>query len=97
MAKQFPEVNGKYGAPMGRSQYGRPDDCEPRSVRLFAVRLHDGYDDGGAYWGLNFPGAILYCATDGKDYLEFIRAENRTDAAVRMGIEPDRLIRGVRG
>ena len=47
MAKQFAPVSCTYGAPMGRSTFGTPTDCAPRTVRVFKVRLSDGYDDGG--------------------------------------------------
>lgn len=60
MAKQFDEVSCKYGAPMGRRD-SRGDGDAPYKMRLFKVKIDSqGYDDGGAYWGL---GETLYCAT----------------------------------
>lgn len=82
MGRQLPDVNSKYGAPMGR----RESNIKPtgRTVRLFRVRLNSGgYDDGGAYWGIGEP---LYCATDGAAYLRFIRANDRRHAADRLDI-----------
>jgi hypothetical protein len=90
MPSQLPHVNCKYGAPMGRwtSPSRKPAG---RTVRLFRVILDaGGYDQGGAYWGL---GARLYCATDDRDYQDFVRASSRAAAAVALGIT-DRLRRG---
>jgi len=56
----IPPVVTKYGAPMGRAEWGRPEDCPARGVHLFHVPLDSGgYDRGGAYWG---HGQRLYCA-----------------------------------
>jgi hypothetical protein len=94
MTKQFIPVDCSRGAPMGRAEYGTATECEPRTVRVFKVRLDGDYDDGGAYWGCNSFGAYLYCATDGADYRAFVRATSRADAIIRLGIPCDRLIRG---
>jgi len=93
MKKQFSIVDSAYGAPMGRATSGTAAACEPRTVRLFRVVLIDGYDDGGAYWGANSRGSFLYCATDGAGYREFTRAASRADAATRLGVPTDRLVR----
>jgi hypothetical protein len=64
-------VNTKYGAPMGRSDKGeKPSDC-----RIFDryVPLTDGYDKGGAYWGLG-PQLRVKFSQDGT-YVEFYRIE----------------------
>lgn len=69
---------------MGRSAYGIPENLDPRSVRVFRVRLDSGgYDDGGAYWGHY---QSLYCATDGDNYRQFTRALSRADAIANLGI-----------
>ena len=86
MSKQFPMLNLTYGSPMGRATYGKPEECARRSVSLFAVALTDGYDDGGAYWGSARRGEAIYCATDGADYLDFVRAGSRADAAICPGV-----------
>ena len=89
MAKQFSPVNAKYGAPMGR--YANGANPEPRTVRLFRVRLDSGgYDDGGAYWGIGKP---LFCATDGADYRHFVRADSRHAAAVALDLTNGELVR----
>mgnify|MGYP001580030912 CR=1 FL=1 len=78
-------VASQYGAPMGRHA-GTSDatSCPPRSVRLFRVRIDSqGYDAGGAYWGI---GAPLWCATDEEDFEEYVRAGTRAHAAHLLGI-----------
>lgn len=86
MTRQFPDVSGRYGAPMGR--HTAPDlDISPRSVRLFAVRLDSGgYDDGGAYWGLRPPGTRLWCAIDKDGDMQFTDAATREQACFILGI-----------
>lgn len=92
MADQFEKVDCARGAPMGRRGYGRQPGAGLR-VRLFRVRLDSGgYDDGGAYWGI---GAPLYCATDGADYREFIRAPSRFAACALLDLDPETLSRAV--
>lgn|SRR5574337_180263 len=88
-------VSCKYGASMGRHNYGHIEDCAPRTVRLFHVRLDSGgYDDGGAYWGNGEP---IYCATDDADYFATIRASNRTHAALLLDIDTKQLRAKLRG
>ncbi len=79
---QFQKVNGRYGAPMGRSNTGNaPVD---KTVRVFRVRLNaGGYDEGGAYWG---HGGAIYCATDGADYFATVRADSRLRAIVDLDL-----------
>lgn len=89
MARQFQMVSCRYGAPMGRDSFGILENVEPRTLRLFRVRLDaGGYDDGGAYWG---HGGTLWCATDNADYRQFTRAGSRERAAVELEIAPDYL------
>jgi hypothetical protein len=96
MARQFPMVSCRYGAPMGRDSFGILENVEPRTLRLYRVRLDiSGYDDGGAYWG---RGGALWCATDGADYRQFTRAGTRERAAINLQIAPgylDRLARPI--
>jgi hypothetical protein len=87
MAKQFEAVGGRFGAPMGRQSYGTPENAEGK-IRLFEVNLDSGgYDDGGAYWGRS-PGRALYCATDDRDYRQFVRAASRPHAVLLLDIDP---------
>jgi hypothetical protein len=81
MAKQFKNVDSKYGAPLGRIEYG---DSPVGKVTLFRVRINSGgYDDGGAYWGVGKP---LYCATDDDQYRRFTRAWTRSEAAELLNL-----------
>ena len=59
----------RYGAPMGRASYGEM----PIHIKLFdcAVPLSQGYDKGGAYWGLGDPLRVRY--TKDLSYVEFYR------------------------
>jgi hypothetical protein len=92
MKRQFDDVSCRYGAPMGRQSYGSPIDCEVKTIRLFKVSLDcQGYDDGGAYWGINSNGKFLYCATDNANYRGFTRADSRYKAMVQLSIPDNRL------
>ena len=74
MKKQFDKVSTVYGSPIGRKEW-RDAPTVARSVRVFRVRIDSqGYDDGGAYWGIGKP---LFCATDGENYRMFTRADSR--------------------
>jgi hypothetical protein len=87
MAKQFPHVSGKYGAPMGRSS--SPLSDAPRTVRVFRVRLDSGgYDDGGAYWGHGQP---IYCAEGIEGGRQFVRADSRLQAIAELSIPAQSL------
>lgn len=91
MSKQFPAVNSRYGAPMGRSE--SPLGETPKGIRLFKVRLDSGgYDDGGAYWGLPND---LWCAQCPEGGQEFTRASNRLVAAAKLSLTNSLLARGI--
>lgn len=78
MGKQFEDVSGRYGAPMGRQEFFEQPEGK---VRLFVVNIDNGgYDDGGAYWGLQVDGYHIYCATDDKNFRVFVRARSREEA-----------------
>lgn len=90
--KQFSDVNTSRGAPMGRPHTYNLDDT-PKSVRLFKVRIcSQGYDDGGAYWGLGQP---LWCAWDSRGGKQFVRASSRIAAAAALGIPNSLLMLGL--
>lgn len=94
MGKQFEQVNNTYGAPMGRRDSGHLDTAEPKNIRLFRVNLDSGgYDDGGAYWGPNPYGQILFCAIDAIGNRRFTRAASRERAALILGIPNNALKR----
>lgn len=63
-------VSCKYGAPMGRANIGQAPKDKPVFDSL--VALTDGYDKGGAYWGIGNPLRVKY--TKDLTYIEFYRA-----------------------
>ena len=79
--KQFTLVNCTRGAPMGRAAWDEAPTVS-RSVNVFKVKIDSqGYDDGGAYWGIGKP---LFCATNGENYRMFTRADSRLSAIVEF-------------
>ena len=81
----FPEVSGRYGAPMGRR--GDTLDLFKDVKRLHARRQGggDGYDKGGAYWGTpsNVWG-VWFTDTLGAVRCTYIRAKSRLDAIAKV-------------
>lgn len=83
----IPNVNCKYGAPMGRPNVGR----EPITVirgkngricKIDQVKVYDkrvpmsscgAYDNGGAYWGIGAQLRVRF--TKDLQYIEFYRLE----------------------
>lgn len=91
--KQFSDVNSTRGAPMGRPNALGLDD-NPWSIQLFRVRIcSQGYDDGGAYWGLDSKS--LWCARDSQGNEQFVRAFTRITAAAALEIPNRSLQRGL--
>lgn len=82
--KQFPDVNGTFGAPMGRRETG---DEPTGPCRLFKVKMVDGdYDDGGAYWGGGSGVEPLYCCR-GEEFERVVRAKGRVHAFLKLRFE----------
>lgn len=90
MGRQFENVAGRHGSPMGRKTWGTVAECGPRSIRLYRVNIDSqGYDDGGAYWGIGEP---LYCAQgENGDYRDFVRAQSRLSAVAALEIPCEKL------
>lgn len=65
------KLDCKYGVPMGRRSIGTQNP--PIHKKLFdcAVPLNQGYDKGGAYWGIGDPLRVRY--TKDIDYVDFYR------------------------
>ena len=91
----LPELNCRYGAPMGRQSYWPGCAWGAASVALrdlnLKVYLHrldfiDGcYDQGGAYWG---SPANVYRAIDEEDtFCTYLRANNRGHAKAKLKAE----------
>lgn len=83
-----PDVNAKYGAPMGRASDHLEGliilETDPRFT-LRRIRLNNGgYDSGGAYWGLGEPlfwWAIELREDGSRDECSgFLRAQSREGA-----------------
>lgn len=83
------KVNTKYGAPMGRNEFNeKPGISTLGSIQQLAMT--DGYDSGGAYWGM--PNNV-YCAqynyvdkNTNQEYCGrvFVRANSRKDAITKV-------------
>lgn len=76
-------VNCQYGSPMGRANIGSQPVtitsgnnsriCKAHQTKVYEkkVQLIEGYDQGGAYWGL--PNNLRVRFTKSLDYIEFYR------------------------
>lgn len=73
----FSPVSGKFDAPMGR----RSDNL-PECSRLHAKHQggSDGYDRGGAYWGLPSNVWAVWGYSVGKRFVCYVRANSRQAA-----------------
>ena len=69
--KIITEVNGLYGAPMGR--YSDTEDKKPTDKKVFdcKVPINQGYDKGGVYWG--YPDNLRVQYTKDLSYVHFYR------------------------
>lgn len=78
-------VNCKFGAPIGRPNKGSQPVtitrgkncriCKVDQIKVYEKRVHlvDGYDMGGAYWGIGKPLFVRF--TKDLSYIEFYRAD----------------------
>ena len=84
----FPKAYDEYGSSMGRDEYGPSDNSKPYKLHLMLVPIDgQGYDPGGAYWGIGEP---LYVAwkedtaetieEESSDICFFMRAGSREKA-----------------
>lgn len=88
MKKQFnpfTEVSSRYGAPMGR----RGDNpANLQGMRRLHARHQggygDGYDKGGAYWGLPSNVWGVWGWLDGWPVCVYVRAASRSDAISKV-------------
>lgn len=76
----FPDVSSRYGSPMGR-RGDNPADLEGVK-RLHARRQGggDGYDKGGAYWGLPSNVWGVWAWLEGQAVCTYVRAPSRSAA-----------------
>lgn len=71
----FKDVNGTYGAPMGRHSKGKWEGVQRLNCKHCGG---DGYyDRGGAYWGHSKVYAVY---TPSGDYVQYIEATSRKEA-----------------
>lgn len=79
-----PDVNCKYGAPMGRrshNDYTVTEDAAP--FRLVRCPLDSGgYDRGGAYWGT--PSNLYYYEGPLTDISGYVRGNTREHAKIEV-------------
>lgn len=80
-----PKLDARFGAAMGRSSDNLDADglLSARKVRIDS----QGYDQGGAYWGLRPRGQHLYAVQDGMGNLAFVDAPSNPVALTRA-LEP---------
>lgn len=78
-----PEVNCKYGAPMGRAgERSEHNILEEGKFYLMRVPLNSGgYDKGGAYWGI---GAPLYYFEGPSGVSGYVRGRMRSMAKAEV-------------
>lgn len=86
--KIITDCDCKYGAPMGRANIGeypytvtKGPNCKifkkyQKKVFDCKVNLSQGYDKGGAYWGL--PNNLRVSYTKDLQYVHFYRTKNET-------------------
>lgn len=80
-----PDVNCKYGAPMGR--HTGPNYLETCAGKLSLRRVPinmGGYDRGGAYWGIGQP---LWYVEDADGNSQFFRAASRPAAKSKIAAD----------
>lgn len=77
-----PHVSAKYGAPMGRMSNALDHDTlETKGMwRAERLDLDEGYDAGGAYWGMRMNGEALYSVQDGMGNIAFVDARTNAEA-----------------
>lgn len=77
----FPNVNCRYGAPMGRTST-RTDLTDDMDLCVAGPAYE--YDSGGAYWGLpnahNGPVWAVWERSKGREGVTYVRAKNRDHA-----------------
>lgn len=68
------KVNTKYGAPLGRRDIGKfPTDSNIKIYDRIVVLDRQGYDKGGAYWGLGPQLRVSF--TKDLSYVHFYRID----------------------
>lgn len=68
-------LNTKLGAPMGRPNKGNEEDFKGVRVYDKRVPLIDGYDKGGAYWGVGHELRVKFSSE--LNFIKFYWYENQ--------------------
>lgn len=88
MGRPFPynvRVGNRYGAPMGRHPVGAADDAEHVQLNCRRVPLPEGYDGGGAYWGIRQRGEMLFCIwSPDRSFIRYVDARSYLIAQERV-------------
>ena len=83
MKKQFnpfPYAASKFGAPMGRHGENPSNLQGLKQLRCRRQGGGDGYDKGGAYWGLPSNVYAVWGWVEGKPLVTYLRAKSREHA-----------------
>ena len=82
MSNPTPDVRSPFGAPFGRI-HGRVSlPTKGERLTLKRIRINrQGYDPGGAYWGV---GLRLYAWTAGDGNWSYLRARDRESAKAQI-------------
>lgn len=83
MSKQFdpfPPVSSHYGAPMGRRGDNPSNLCGLRRLHARRQGGRDGYDKGGAYWGMPSNVWGVWARIGGEVVCTYVRASSRQSA-----------------
>jgi len=80
----FPNVSGRYGAPMGRHGDNPANLQDVKRLHARHQGGGQGYDKGGAYWG--FPSDVygVWARIDGDIVCTYIRANSRLQAIEKV-------------
>lgn len=79
--KAFDRVDSRYGAPMGRRDVGKIGFFD--NLCVCHQGGSDGYDRGGAYWGLPRNVYCVWVRGDGWNRRTYIRASSGADAIAK--------------
>lgn len=75
------------GAMMGRPNVGEASE-HPIRLRTRQVRLREGYDKGGAYWGRRPHGLFLFCLwSPDRSVVRYIDAAGYYAARLAIAVE----------
>lgn len=80
-----PKVSCRYGAPQGRPSGNLDHDGRWEAK---ALDLDEGYDEGGAYWGMREWPMRLFAVQDGMGNIAYVDAPSSDEALMVAAGEP---------